>query len=140
MSDVGPVDLAACVERCGRAVEPAAAGIVVDTDRTILADESRLRQLLESLVRNAVEHAGDDVTVTVGALDDGFYVADDGPGIPAIDPETVSEEGHSSGIGATGFGFSIVEEIARAHDWSIDVTEGRDGGARFEINGVEFGQ
>jgi len=45
-------------------------------------DRSRLRQLLENLLRNAVEHGGENVTVTVGNLPDGFYVADDGPGIP----------------------------------------------------------
>lgn len=25
-----------------------------------------------------------------------------------------------------------------AHDWTIDLTEGTEGGARFEITGVEF--
>lgn len=42
----------------------------------------RFKQTLEKLIRNAFEHGNDDTTVTVGALANGFYVADDGPGIP----------------------------------------------------------
>jgi signal transduction histidine kinase len=37
----------------------------------------------------------------------------------------------------TGFGLAIVKEIADAHGWAITVTKGEEGGARFEITGVE---
>ncbi|TKX82801.1 HAMP domain-containing histidine kinase, partial [Halorubrum sp. SS5] len=37
----------------------------------------------------------------------------------------------------TGFGLSIVAQIADAHRWDVGVTDGPDGGARFEITGVE---
>lgn len=104
----------------------------------ILADRSRLRQLLENLFRNAVEHGGDDVTVTVGELDHGFYVEDDGPGIPEEDREEVFETGYSTSDEGTGLGLCIVKEIIEAHDWEIRVIEGTDGGVRFEITGVEF--
>ncbi|MCU4973700.1 ATP-binding protein [Halobacteria archaeon AArc-m2/3/4] len=77
------------------------------------------------------------VTVTVGPLDDhGFYVADDGPGIPADEREAVFDHGYSTAETGTGFGLAIVEEIANAHGWSIEVTESIDGGARFEWTGV----
>lgn len=42
---------------------------------------------------NAIEHRGDDVTVTIGDLTDGLSVADDGPGIPNDGPEQVFEAG-----------------------------------------------
>lgn len=103
----------------------------------IEADESRVRELLENLFRNAIEHGGEDVTVRVGYLENGFYVADTGPGIPPEDRERVFESGHSGGDGGTGFGLAIVEEIANAHGWSVAVTEGESGGARFEITGVD---
>jgi signal transduction histidine kinase len=79
------------------------------------------------------------VTVTVGELADcdGFYVADDGPGIPADERETVFESGYSTAADGTGFGLSIVEEIASAHGWAVRVTDSAEGGARFEVAGVD---
>lgn len=107
---------------------------------TIKADENRLRQLLENLLRNAIEHGGTDVTVTVGPLENGFYVEDDGPGIPQDEREDVFAAGYSTDKEGTGFGLNIVKQVAEAHNWEIRVTDGRDGGARFEITGVEDNQ
>jgi signal transduction histidine kinase len=78
--------------------------------------------------------------VRVGALDDGFYVADDGPGVPPDDREHVFESGYSTSEDGTGFGLAIVEEIASAHGWDVDVVESEDGGARFEVTGVELAE
>ncbi len=64
---------------------------------------------------------------------DGFYVADDGPGISPEDRDQVFESGYTTADHGTGFGLTIVEQIADAHDWTIDVTESADGGARFEF-------
>jgi signal transduction histidine kinase len=89
-------------------------------------------------MRNAVEHGGDDVTVAVGALNDGFYVEDDGAGISEADREDVFEPGYSTSEDGTGFGLSIGKRVADAHGWNVRVTDGSDGGARFEIIGVEF--
>jgi PAS domain S-box-containing protein len=105
---------------------------------TIEADRDRLRQLLENLLGNALEHGGDDVTVAVGALDDGFYVEDDGSGIPASSRDDVFAAGYSTGQEGTGFGLTIVKQVADAHGWDIRVSEGTEGGARFEITGVTF--
>ncbi|MFB6091159.1 MAG: ATP-binding protein [Halobellus sp.] len=84
---------------------------------------------------DAVDHAGPDVAVTVGDLDDdsGFYVEDDGPGIPAEDRDSVFEFGYSSDDEGTGYGLAIVKQVVDAHGWSISVGEGEAGGARFEI-------
>jgi signal transduction histidine kinase len=76
------------------------------------------------------------VTVTVGSLPRGFYVEDDGPGIPPDDRESVFEAGYTTEREGTGFGLSIVQTIAEAHGWDIMVTEGSEGGARFEVTGV----
>ncbi|WP_159900464.1 PAS domain S-box protein [Salinirussus salinus] len=124
-------------EQCWAHVDTGEATLVVETDRTVSAEGTRLRQLLENLVRNSVEHAGDGpVTVRVGDLPDGFYVEDDGPGIPPDHREHVFELGYSTAEGGTGLGLNIVEEIAHAHGWAVEVTEGGDGGARFEFTGV----
>jgi PAS domain S-box-containing protein len=135
-----PVALADTVAACWRNVETGDATLETATDRTIRADGSRVQQLLENLVRNAVEHGGTDVTVRIGELDggDGFYVADDGSGIPPERRERVFESGYSTSTAGTGFGLAIAKEIAEAHGWEIGVTVSAQGGARFEISGVAF--
>jgi signal transduction histidine kinase len=83
---------------------------------------------------DSIEHGGPDVTVRVGALDrGGFYVEDDGAGIPEDEREDVFGSGYSTEEEGTGFGLAIVKEIVDAHGWTIRVTAGREGGARFEI-------
>ncbi len=79
------------------------------------------------------------VTVTVGDIDDasGFYVADDGPGVPEDERDTVFEAGYSTAPEGTGFGLAIVADIAAVHGWDVSVTDSESGGARFEITGVD---
>ncbi len=137
VADTEPVDLAAMVESSWRNVATDTADIVVEADRSIRADSGRLRRLLENLLRNAVEHSGGDVRIVVGELEDGFYIEDDGPGIDPNKRTEVFEAGYSTEPQGVGFGLSIVEEIVNAHGWTIRVTEGRDGGARFEITDVD---
>ncbi|EMA46996.1 PAS domain S-box protein [Halococcus saccharolyticus] len=82
---------------------------------------------------DATEHAR-DVAVTVGRLDDGgFFVADDGPGIPDGERENVFEGGYSTADDGTGLGLSIVRSIVEAHDWTVTAVESDTGGARFEV-------
>jgi signal transduction histidine kinase len=104
---------------------------------TVTGDAGRLTQLFENLFRNAVEHGGADVTVTVSRLDegDGFYVEDTGSGIPQERRDDVFKHGVTSSEGGTGFGLSIVADIAKAHGWAVSVTDGTRGGARFEFEG-----
>jgi len=87
----------------------------------------------QPLDRSEETTAEGSLTVTVGALEDGFYVADDGTGTPAHERETVFEPGHSSMNGGTGLGLAIVEQIIAAHGWNITLTTADCGGARFEI-------
>ena len=133
-----PVDFTDCLERCWGTVSVPEAELRIETTRSIRADERRLRQLFGNLIRNSIEHAGDDVTITVGDRPDGFYLEDDGPGIPEDEREAVFESGHTTAEDGTGLGLPIVREIAEAHGWRVTATESDDGGARFEITGVEF--
>jgi signal transduction histidine kinase len=83
---------------------------------------------------DAGEQGDAGVTVTVGGLDDGgFYVADDGPGIPEADRDDVFEQGYTTSADGTGFGLAIVRRVADAHGWKISVGESEAGGARFEF-------
>jgi len=136
VAETETVSLGEIAKRCWVTVETADATLNSDTEQAVVADRSRLKQLLENLIRNAIDHGGPDVTVEVGCLEDGFYVADDGPGIPEDDRDQVFESAYSTVQDNTGFGLAIVSEIVDAHGWDVTVTESASGGARFEITGV----
>jgi len=137
MGEPEAVTLSAVCEQARRAVElPEAGAVEVAGDRELRADAERLQVVLENLFRNAVEHAGPEVTVTVGPCEGGFYVADDGPGLPDGDPETLFEPGYSTAADGTGLGLAIVRRVVEAHGGTVTATEGEQGGARFEIRGL----
>ena len=151
-----PVSIADLAGGCWNTVASSDASLSVDDVPTVSADPDRLAQVFENLFRNSVEHGstgnrpesddsvehgGESVAIRVGRLDDhsGFYVEDDGPGIPRADRRSVFESGYSTNDDGTGFGLAIVREIVEAHGWEITATESAEGGARFEITGVESG-
>jgi PAS domain S-box-containing protein len=127
------------VSACWRTVETGDATITIDRHATLAADRGRLKQVLENLFRNAIEHGDESVTVTVGVLDNegGFYVADDGPGIPEENRKDVFNSSHTTSHDGRGFGLAIVKQICEGHGWDISVTESETGGARFEITGID---
>ena len=136
IDDTEPLDLATVAEDAWGNVGTHDAALEALAGVTVEASRSRLLQVFENLFRNAVEHGGADVTVTVGGFDGGFFVADDGPGIDPDHRKKVLEQGFSSDPEGTGFGLAIVRTIVEAHGWDITVTESESsGGARFEITG-----
>jgi signal transduction histidine kinase len=139
VEDAEPILLAELASDCWEMIAHDDATIACNEDLTIRGDRERLKRLFENLFRNAIEHGGDDVTITIDALPDdrGFYVADDGPGIPADDRDDVFEAGFTTNAEGTGFGLAIVQEVVDAHDWTVTVTESDDGGARFEFSSVD---
>ncbi|WP_440988983.1 PAS domain S-box protein [Haloarchaeobius baliensis] len=159
VDEVQPAPLSAVASRAWSVVDTADALLATPDDVVVTADSGRLQELLENLFRNAREHAtgdargtadertgadvadtvDDPLTVRVGAFDDGFYVEDDGVGIPEERREQVLEASYTTNERGTGFGLAIVEQIATAHGWTVAVTEGESGGARFEFTEVEVG-
>jgi PAS domain S-box-containing protein len=147
------------VREAWRTVDTHGASLAVETDATVHAEPTRLRRLFENLFRNAVEHGSpsprstpshedavvhgqsgeqDGLTVTVGDLPDddstaGFFVADDGVGIPAERRDEILDDGFTTDAEGTGLGLSVVQSIAAAHDWEVRVAESEAGGARFEF-------
>jgi signal transduction histidine kinase len=140
--DPAPDDLSACsllqlAETCWDHVDTAGASLHIDAPASLIAEEGRLQRLLENLFRNAIDHGGDEVTIWIGPLDDGFFVEDDGPGIPDSTRDEIFEAGYSSADEGTGLGLNIVQTIADAHGWTVAATDGHHGGARFEVRDVE---
>ncbi|MCD2201156.1 response regulator [Halobacterium sp. KA-4] len=137
VSDREHVDVTDVTEQCWARVADTSATLDVVDEFAVRGDRDRLQQVFENLFRNAVEHGGEGITVRVGRLDDGngFYVEDDGWGIPEDEREAVFGHGYTTSDDGTGFGLAIVEEIVNAHGWSVSVADSEDG-ARFEITGV----
>ena len=146
LNPVAGVDIAAVAADAWATVDTEAASLsIADELPTLAADPDRLQRLFENLFRNSVEHGStgsrsqtgeDTLTVTVGRDGDGFFVADDGVGVPADDRQQVFDSGYvrdDSGH-STGLGLTIVEEIADAHEWSVALTDSAAGGARFEFH------
>jgi len=100
----------------------------------IQADDTRLLQLFGNLFRNSVEHGGDDVTVEVGPLADeeGFYVADDGPGFSDKQRTEIEALGDTDEMSGIGIGLMSVVDVVEAHGWDLSVPA-TDQGARIEI-------
>lgn len=139
--DPEPIELGAAALRAWEIADLSDAVLEIEgTPGRVLADEGKLRQLLENLFRNAHEHAGPDVTIRLGRFEHGIFVEDDGLGIPADERDAVFESGYSTSESGTGFGLPIVREVANSHGWDVRLTESRDGGARFEFTSVGFAE
>jgi PAS domain S-box/PAS domain S-box len=130
VAETEPTSLNAVARDAWATVDTQGMSLETRGDKQLEAEPDRLRQLLENLFRNALEHAGPDVTVTVGPIQpmhtstraahaggSGFYVADNGPGISEDEREDVLNFGYSTAAEGTGFGLAIVSQIADAHGW-----------------------
>jgi len=147
------ISVASAAEDAWASVDTAEATLeMADSLPEATADPDRVRRLFENLFRNSVEHSSTDsrapsdaterdatnhasVTVTVGRLDDGdgFYVADDGPGIPEAERAAVLDPGYTTYTEGTGLGLAIVERIVAAHGWDLTLASADAGGVRFEV-------
>ncbi|AXR76204.1 histidine kinase N-terminal 7TM domain-containing protein [Natrarchaeobaculum sulfurireducens] len=157
LEDPSPIELESVATDAwaGLKTEDATLECELDDGWTVLGDRDQLLHVFENLFQNSVEHGstaspeGGDaegsldlstspVTVRVSRLDGdadrGFVVEDDGVGIPTDQREFVFERGHTTSQSGTGFGLAIVRDVVEAHGWEIEVCEGADGGARFEIS------
>jgi two-component system sensor histidine kinase BaeS len=107
----------------------------------IEVDPTRIRQVLDNLLANAVRHSGSggEVQVRVDAEDDAgarqvrFTVADAGPGFPADRLDHVFDRfarpGRSADSGGSGLGLSIVHDLVRAHGGTASARNQPTGGA-----------
>jgi len=147
IAETEPVDLETVAAEAWGNVDTGAATLQNDPGIVVQGDRDRLLQVFENLFRNAVDHGPDDVTVTVGDLGGtetgvvdpegrGFFVADDGPGIPEDRRDEVFEAGHTTAEDGTGLGLSIVDQFVEAHGWEVGVSTADSGGARFEVTGA----
>lgn len=128
------ISLATLAEDCWSDVGKERGELIVE-DTRFVGERERVRMLLNEVIRNAFVHSDGAVTVEIGPLTnrDGFFVADDGPGIPADERAFVLDTGYTTVPGRDGLGLSIVTEIAGAHGWDVTLDTSEAGGVRIEL-------
>lgn len=140
-SETEPIALIQLAKAAWQTAQTKQSSMMIDmpTDYTVEGNSDLLQNVFENLYRNAVDHNEDPVTVRVGVLADqnGFFIEDDGTGIPPDERDEIFDYGYTTSQSGTGLGLSIVQNLIEAHGWTITLTEGSDGGARFEITGVD---
>jgi signal transduction histidine kinase len=136
LTAVEPVSVDELARTAWQSVDTMEATLTTEDARLVLGDRRLLLQLFQNLFRNAVEHGGSTCHVRVGGCSDGFFVEDDGPGIPASLREKVLQADYST-QGTGGLGLAIVQAVVRAHGGSLRITKPAGGGTRFEITGFQ---
>ncbi|HXC78731.1 MAG TPA: ATP-binding protein [Candidatus Acidoferrum sp.] len=109
----------------------------------VTGDDTRLRQVIGNLMRNALVHTPQQTAIDVSvATDDGLgrmSVADHGPGLAAGDvgrifePFYRADPSRSRDSGGAGLGLSIVSAVVIAHGGHVKVRQTEGGGATFEV-------
>jgi two-component system phosphate regulon sensor histidine kinase PhoR len=108
---------------------------------TLSSDRDRLRQVLVNLVENAIKYSPEGGRVEVGATPAGemvrFYVRDQGLGVPAEEQRRIFDKFYrldpnmTAGVGGTGLGLYICNELVRRMGGRIWVESDGEAGSTF---------
>ena len=142
-----PVDLQAIARDAtadARVVAPQRSITLQASDAVMVSgDDTRLRQVVGNLVRNALVHTPAatpiEIAVTMRNGSAQLSVADHGPGLKAEDRDRIFEPfyradaSRSRDSGGAGLGLSIVNAVVVAHGGKVEVRETSGGGATFEV-------
>ena len=140
-----PVDLREVVEEAVTAARVAAPdrpiSLLAPAPVPVLGDNSRLRQVIDNLLTNAVRYTPAASPIEVRVWSTGpaavLDVIDHGPGIEPDERTGIFEPFHRSdpsrarATGGVGLGLAIVSAIAKAHDGEVGVADTPGGGATF---------
>lgn len=142
------VDLAALVAQRAGAYQEFLAAKNIQLEQHIApahawGDPSRIAQILENLLSNALRYTnpGGKITVSVTKRDGEatIEIADTGIGIRGEDLPHIferfwrAEQSRARKTGGAGIGLAIVRELVRAHDGRIDVHSHPGQGSRFTV-------
>jgi two-component system phosphate regulon sensor histidine kinase PhoR len=109
----------------------------------VVADEQRIRQVLDNLISNAIKYAVTGGSVSVVLRQDAdsveLAVSDTGMGIPPDEVENVfgrffrGNDARASHIPGTGLGLNIVSSIVTAHGGTVTVESEVGRGSTFRV-------
>ena len=143
--ELGPLLADAVARARATAVRPDAEGLELRVELppgvgAALGEPGRVRQIVDNLVRNALEACrgrvrvrGADARTPGGDAAVRVEVEDDGAGVPAADRGRLFEPFFTTKPGGTGLGLAISLAVARAQGGELAVEEGDLGGARFVL-------
>ncbi|MFB6087975.1 MAG: ATP-binding protein, partial [Haloarculaceae archaeon] len=98
------------------------------------ADETLLHRLFAHLFRTLFSY-GKASGVDVGVTDDGFFVEDDGSGVPHAEREYADAQTMTDA--KSGAGIRVAERLASRHGWELSIEANDDGGTRFLVSGAD---
>jgi CheY-like chemotaxis protein len=150
--ELEPVPVVPALEAALDSIRPAALvkGLTIDTafdlpdDMNVLADDTRLQQVLWNLLSNAVKFTPAGGRVAVETSVDGdrirIRVTDTGIGIDrsflphVFDRFRQADSGTTRGYGGLGLGLAIVHDLVRLHGGEVDArSDGLGKGATFTV-------
>jgi PAS domain S-box len=151
VEEVTPVSITELAESGWELVETNSSELCVVDEFELVCDSDRVARLVENVFRNAIDHNEESVTVQIGLHETmatatrtngdqrtAFYIADDGRGIPKSQRDQVFELGETTSREGTGLGLPIVQRIADAHQWNVQIADSIDGGAKFIFTNVDI--
>jgi two-component system OmpR family sensor kinase len=145
--EMKPVDLQSIARDAAddaRAVAPQR-DVKVDAPTPVMVtgDDTRLRQVVGNLMRNALVHTPGTTPIEIAvSTENGFArisVADHGPGLRPDEVERIFEPfyradpSRSRDRGGAGLGLSIVNAVVSAHGGRVRARETSGGGATFDV-------
>ncbi len=147
-----PVDLAALVDRVAARHRGVASSSGVDFNHSvpqaavwITGDVTLIEQAVNNLVHNAIQynHAGGHVALVLDAdaMTFTLRVSDDGPGVAGPDLARLgesrfrSEEARSRRPNGMGLGLSIARDVARRHEFTLNLGNRAEGGFEAILSG-----
>jgi PAS domain S-box-containing protein len=132
------VDPARLSRRAWSSIDSEGVALEVGDIESVVADSERLRQLLEHLFWELVRDSegGGTIRVEETAADDGLAIELSGASLSEPLAETSLSDGGLPTDETTPYARYIVSTIADAYGWVVSTSE-TDGGARFEITGLE---
>jgi two-component system sensor histidine kinase PilS (NtrC family) len=104
------------------------AGVVMSLDRR------QIHQALWNLAINGAEAMAEGGTMWIGAGTGEISVEDSGPGVSPELRERIFNPFFTTKDRGTGLGLATVHTIVTAHGGSVELGEGRSGGARFVLH------
>jgi signal transduction histidine kinase len=139
-----PMDLVAAAREAAEAVTGPGITVALDApaELRVVADPARIRQALENLLANAVQHTPPDGTVDLRVTYEGsgpkplavVLISDQGSGIdPTLLPRLFERFSRSSSSAGLGIGLFLTRQIAEAHRGGVQVSSSSRDGTRFKL-------